>query len=162
MTAPAELDSQRHQSPSVRLRAALGAKDPRSGLEQRYHASALGLYPCHPQGRYDRIHVGASCPLEHLPRLTALLGPQGGSIVTPVAPSDLRLITVSAAGVTTQRVLSQVRYGELEVRRRYTCLFLALLALALRNDMPNCSAVVCLTDASLPVQCTHFTATNQI
>ena len=70
---------------------------------------------CRLQGRYDRIHVGASCPLEHLGRLTALLGPEGGCIVTPVAPSDLRLISVSPAGVTTQRVLSQVRYGELEV-----------------------------------------------
>ncbi len=72
---------------------------------------------CRMQGRYDRIHVGASCPLEHLGRLTALLGPEGGCIVTPVAPSDLRLISVSPTGVTTQRVLSQVRYGELEVRR---------------------------------------------
>ncbi len=76
-----------------------------------------GSWRCRVQGRYDRIHVGASCPLEHLGRLTALLGPEGGCIVTPVAPSDLRLISVSPDGVTTQRVLSQVRYGELEVRR---------------------------------------------
>ena len=67
------------------------------------------------QGQYDRIHVGASCPAELVGRLPALLRPEGGAIVVPVAPSDLRLITVTAAGAVTQRVLSQVRYGELEV-----------------------------------------------
>lgn len=67
------------------------------------------------KGQYDRVHVGASCPPRLLPRLLCLLRPEGGMLVTPVAPSDLRLITVDAAGNVNQRVLSQVRYGELEV-----------------------------------------------
>ena len=36
-------------------------------------------------------------------------------IVTPVSPCDLRQITVDADGAVEQTVLSQVRYGELEV-----------------------------------------------
>lgn len=36
-------------------------------------------------------------------------------IVTPVSPNDLRQITVDADGTVEQTVLSQVRYGELEV-----------------------------------------------
>ena len=67
------------------------------------------------QGQYDRIHVGASCPAELLWRLLSLLRPGGGALVAPVPPSDLRLISVDAAGGITQRILSQVRFGELEV-----------------------------------------------
>lgn len=68
------------------------------------------------QGQYDRIHVGASCPPELLGRLLGLLRPEGGALVAPVAPSDLRLVSVDADGTVTQRILSQVRYGELEAR----------------------------------------------
>lgn len=66
-------------------------------------------------GAYDRIHVGASCTPEKLPALVDLLAPTGGVIVVPVHPSDLRCITKHANGTVTQRVLSQVRYGELEI-----------------------------------------------
>lgn len=61
------------------------------------------------------MHVGASCPPERLAALLPLLQPQGGKIVTPVSPNDLRLISVSADGIVTQKVISQVRYSELEV-----------------------------------------------
>lgn len=64
---------------------------------------------------YDRIHVGASCPPHKLPALVDLLAPSGGVVVVPVHPSDLRCIIKHADGHVTQRVLSQVRYGDLEV-----------------------------------------------
>ena len=67
------------------------------------------------QGQYDRVHVGAACPPDRLSSLLPLLRPTGGSIVTPVSPSDLRLITKDAQGSVTQQVLSQVRYSDLEV-----------------------------------------------
>lgn len=67
------------------------------------------------QGQYDRIHVGASCPPDRLATLLPLLHPQGGKIVTPVSPNDLRLITVEADGTVNQKVISQVRYSELEL-----------------------------------------------
>jgi protein-L-isoaspartate O-methyltransferase len=66
-------------------------------------------------GQYDRVHVGAACPPDRLSSLLPLLRPTGGSIVTPVSPSDLRLITKDAQGNVTQQVLSQVRYSDLEV-----------------------------------------------
>ena len=67
------------------------------------------------QGMYDRVHCGAACPPERLPALVALLRPEGGLLVTPVAPSDLRAITLQPDGTTSHRVLSQVRYSDLEV-----------------------------------------------
>ncbi|DBA99974.1 TPA: hypothetical protein ACH3X1_013846 [Trebouxia sp. C0004] len=67
------------------------------------------------QGQYDRVHVGASCPPDRLAALLPLLRPQGGIIVTPVSPNDLRMISVNAQGDVTQKVISQVRYSELEL-----------------------------------------------
>jgi protein-L-isoaspartate(D-aspartate) O-methyltransferase len=66
-------------------------------------------------GKYDRIHVGASCPPDHLRPILQLLKPEGGVMVVPVNPSDLRLITVHSNGRTSEKVLSQVRFSELEV-----------------------------------------------
>ncbi|KAL3143039.1 hypothetical protein ABBQ38_003315 [Trebouxia sp. C0009 RCD-2024] len=67
------------------------------------------------KGQYDRIHVGASCPPDRVAALLPLLRPEGGMIVTPVSPNDLRQITVDADGAVEQTVLSQVRYSELEL-----------------------------------------------
>jgi protein-L-isoaspartate(D-aspartate) O-methyltransferase len=66
-------------------------------------------------GRYDRVHVGASCPPDQLRSIVQLVNPQGGSIVVPVNPSDLRLISIHANGRLTERTLSQVRFSELEI-----------------------------------------------
>lgn len=67
-------------------------------------------------GMYDKVHVGASCHPSKLHHLLALLKPDAtGVIVTPVAPNDLRVITRHPCGRVTQRVISQVRYGELDV-----------------------------------------------
>jgi len=66
-------------------------------------------------GQYDRIHVGASCPPDHLRPIVQLLKPQGGSIVVPVDPSDLRLLTVHANGRLSEKTLSQVKFSVLEV-----------------------------------------------
>ncbi len=72
------------------------------------------------QGRYDRVHVGASCRPDRLPALLELLRPEGGLLVTPVSPADLRVFTKTADGITS-KLLSQVRYGDLEVRIPATC-----------------------------------------
>lgn len=68
------------------------------------------------QGQYDRVHVGASCPSDRLSALLSLLRPSGGKIVAPVSPNDMRVISVDDKGAITQKVISQVRYSELEVR----------------------------------------------
>lgn len=74
------------------------------------------------QGQYDRVHVGASCPQDRLNALLSLLRPCGGKLVTPVSPSDMRVITVDDKGAITQKVILQVRYGELEVRTKHKLL----------------------------------------
>lgn len=66
-------------------------------------------------GAFDRVHVGASVPPDRLAPLVALLKPEGGLIVAPVAPSDLRVITKRPNGAVSQRVISQVRFSDLEV-----------------------------------------------
>lgn len=49
------------------------------------------------------MHVGASCPPDRLAPLLCLLRPEGGLIVTPVNPSDLRIITKRPDGSVTQK-----------------------------------------------------------
>ncbi|PSC72076.1 L-isoaspartate O-methyltransferase [Micractinium conductrix] len=66
-------------------------------------------------GAFDRVHVGASCPPNRLAPLLLLLKPEGGLIVVPVSPNDLRLITKRPNGSVTQRVISQVRFSDLDV-----------------------------------------------
>eukprot|EP00884_Botryococcus_braunii_P000682 jgi/Botrbrau1/10614/Bobra.154_1s0005.1 len=69
------------------------------------------------RGQYDKIHVGATCPTHMVKALVALLRP-GGILVTPVAPSSLVKITWHGGedrSVYDEEVLSQVRYGDLDV-----------------------------------------------
>ena len=68
------------------------------------------------QGQYDRVHCGAACPASKLGPLLELLRPEGGLIVTPVEPSDLRVIVKRPDGGVASRIISQVRYSTLEVR----------------------------------------------
>ncbi|KAK9807068.1 hypothetical protein WJX72_012529 [[Myrmecia] bisecta] len=70
------------------------------------------------KGRFDRIHVGASCPEELVEELIAWLRPAGGLIVTPVAPSSLVAITLQPDGTLKRKELAQVRYGDLEIPSR--------------------------------------------
>ena len=67
------------------------------------------------QGQYDRVHCGAACPASKLGPLLELLRPEGGLIVTPVEPSDLRVIVKRPDGGVASRIISQVRYSTLEV-----------------------------------------------
>ncbi|CAL8462859.1 g2393 [Coccomyxa elongata] len=67
------------------------------------------------KGQYDRVHCGAACPPSKLVFLLELLRPEGGLIVTPVEPSDLRVLTKAPDGSVRQRIISQVRYSTLEV-----------------------------------------------
>ena len=62
------------------------------------------------------MHCGAACPPAKLAFLLELLRPEGGLIVTPVEPSDLRLLVKSPDGSVRQRIISQVRYSTLEAR----------------------------------------------
>lgn len=71
---------------------------------------------CCAKGQYDRIHCGAACPPAKLAALVELLRPEGGLIVTPVEPSDLRVIVKCPDGAMRQRTISQVRYSTLEAR----------------------------------------------
>lgn len=62
------------------------------------------------------MHCGAACPAGKLGPLLELLRPEGGLIVTPVEPSDLRVILKKPDGSVTSRIISQVRYSMLEAR----------------------------------------------
>ena len=55
-------------------------------------------------GQFDRVHVGASCPPDRLAPLLGVLRPEGGLIVVPVSPNDLRVITKKPDGSVTQKV----------------------------------------------------------
>ena len=66
------------------------------------------------QGKYDRVHSGASCHPDRLPVLLDLLKPEGGILVTPVSPADMRVFTKTPEGISS-KLLSQVRYSDLEV-----------------------------------------------
>lgn len=81
----------------------------------KFELANIFIPPPHHIGKYDRIHVGASCPPDRLSPLLKLLRPEGGLIVVPVAPSDLRVVTKRSSGVVSQRVISQVRFSELEI-----------------------------------------------
>ncbi|KAL6780621.1 hypothetical protein ACKKBF_B12430 [Auxenochlorella protothecoides x Auxenochlorella symbiontica] len=100
---------------NVRRLAAAGTEYAATACEVDFRARDVFLPSARLRARFDRVHVGASCPPERLGPLLALLGPGGGRIVVPVAPSDLRVITRAPDGAVTQRVLSQVRFSELEV-----------------------------------------------
>ncbi|GMH40376.1 hypothetical protein BSKO_08280 [Bryopsis sp. KO-2023] len=62
---------------------------------------------------FDKIHVGGTCPEERLSSLISLLKPEG-KMTVPVG-QDLRLITRKSDGRPSQRVLTQVRFSDLQV-----------------------------------------------
>lgn len=68
------------------------------------------------RGQYDRVHVGASCPPDRLQPLVQLLRPEGGMIVVPVSPNDLRVITKKPNGAVTQKVGPQAASAEAWVK----------------------------------------------
>lgn len=68
------------------------------------------------------MHCGAACPPAKLACLVELLRPEGGLIVTPVEPSDLRVLVKAPDGSVRQRIISQVRYSTLEAR--LSCFYL--------------------------------------
>lgn len=61
-----------------------------------------------------QVCVGATCPEERLHLLLPLLEASGGKLLAPV-DSDLRLYTRSPDGKLRQRVVSSVRFSDLEV-----------------------------------------------
>jgi hypothetical protein len=62
-----------------------------------------------------QVCVGATCPEERLHLLLPLLDPAGGRLLAPVE-NDLRLYTRSPDGKVRHRVVSSVRFSDLEVR----------------------------------------------
>uniref|UniRef100_A0A7S3R5E9 protein-L-isoaspartate(D-aspartate) O-methyltransferase n=1 Tax=Dunaliella tertiolecta TaxID=3047 RepID=A0A7S3R5E9_DUNTE len=67
-------------------------------------------------GRFTKIHVGATCPRGRLREFLKFLAPEGGTILAPV-DQELLLLSRSASGDVRTRVISQVRFTELEVPR---------------------------------------------
>jgi len=65
-------------------------------------------------GGYDRIHCGAACRIDHLPRLTRLLA-RGGVLVVPVGGSMTKVTKDLSTGAVTSTDVLQVNYGDLEV-----------------------------------------------
>eukprot|EP00190_Bangiopsis_sp_CCMP1999_P006927 CAMPEP_0198723364 /NCGR_PEP_ID=MMETSP1475-20131203/881_1 /TAXON_ID= ORGANISM="Unidentified sp., Strain CCMP1999" /NCGR_SAMPLE_ID=MMETSP1475 /ASSEMBLY_ACC=CAM_ASM_001111 /LENGTH=539 /DNA_ID=CAMNT_0044484463 /DNA_START=20 /DNA_END=1639 /DNA_ORIENTATION=+ len=66
-----------------------------------------------PDGRFDRIHCGASCPPQKLDDLTALLRPEG-RLVTPCG-EQMILLKKELDGSITFKHVASVRYGDLIV-----------------------------------------------
>lgn len=64
-----------------------------------------------------QVCVGATCPEERLHLLLPLLEPSGGRLLAPV-DNDLRLYTRTPDGKIRQRVVSSVRFSDLEVSLR--------------------------------------------
>lgn len=66
-------------------------------------------------GTHAQVCVGATCPEERLHLLLPLLEPSGGKLLAPV-DNDLRVYTRTPDGKLRQRVVSSVRFSDLEVR----------------------------------------------
>lgn len=62
-----------------------------------------------------QVCVGATVPEDRLHLLLPLLEPSGGKLLAPV-DNDLRLYTCGPDGKLRQRVVSSVRFSDLEVR----------------------------------------------
>jgi hypothetical protein len=71
------------------------------------------LCPC------GQVCVGAACPEDRLHLLLPLLEAAGGKLLAPV-DNDLRLYTRGPDGKLRQRVVSSVRFSDLEVRHAKT------------------------------------------
>lgn len=111
-------------------------------------------------GQFDRVHVGASCPPDRLAPLVAMLRPEGGLIVVPVAPNDLRVITKRPNGTVTQKVISQVRFSDLEVPSEAEVLLATLRCERRQRTAPadhpstfadDVAAIVAASPASTPL-----------
>ncbi|CAL5223332.1 g5831 [Coccomyxa viridis] len=87
----------------------------RQAAPLRFYTHNVFMPSLRHKGQYDRVHCGAACPTSKLGPLLDLLRPEGGLIVTPVEPSDLRVIIKKPDGAVTSRIISQVRYSTLEV-----------------------------------------------
>lgn len=81
----------------------------------KFELTNVFILPPHHVGKYDRVHVGACCPPDKVAPLLCLLRPEGGLIVVPVGPSDLRVIKKKPDGKISQQVITQVRFSDLEV-----------------------------------------------
>ena len=81
----------------------------------KFELTNVFILPPHHVGKYDRVHVGACCPPDKVAPLLRLLRPEGGLIVVPVSPSDLRVIKMKPDGKISQQVVTQVRFSDLEV-----------------------------------------------
>ncbi len=98
----------------------------------------------HMQGKYDRVHCGAACPPQKLAALLELVRPEGGLVVTPVEPSDLRVIVKAADGTLRQRIVSQVRYSTLEVHvplHLHCCAVVLNITLRVRHAKSHCCSI---------------------
>jgi len=97
-----------------------------------------------PDGRFDRIHCGATCPEKHLSGLIALLRP-GGILVTPCGESML-VLTRSPDPASTEvsrRVALQVRYGDLIIpteREIFSVKYNRAVRQRTLLPVPNCPA----------------------
>eukprot|EP00803_Ostreobium_quekettii_P009046 evm.model.scf_1524.2 EVM.evm.TU.scf_1524.2 scf_1524:3912-16148(-) len=66
------------------------------------------------RGYFDKIHVGGTCREDRLDCIVQLLRPEGGKLIVPV-DNDLKLITRRPDGRLHHKVLTQVRFSELQV-----------------------------------------------
>eukprot|EP00878_Enallax_costatus_P008072 GHUV01008442.1.p1 GENE.GHUV01008442.1~~GHUV01008442.1.p1 ORF type:complete len:607 (+),score=209.30 GHUV01008442.1:178-1998(+) len=66
------------------------------------------------KGNFNKICVGATCPEDRLHLLLPLLEPGGGKLLAPV-DNDLRLYTRAADGTVKHKLVSSVRFSDLEV-----------------------------------------------
>lgn len=66
------------------------------------------------KGKFNKVCVGATCPEDRLHLLLPLLEPTGGKLLAPV-DNDLRLYSRGPDGKLRQRVVSSVRFSDLEV-----------------------------------------------
>jgi len=82
-------------------------------LSCQCHFEEHNVFLPHPTHRlFDRICVGAQCHLDQLPSLLKLLRPSGGVMVVPVG-CELKLITRLSSGKMLEKVIANVRFGEL-------------------------------------------------
>lgn len=106
--------------------------------------------------------VGATVPEERLHLLLQLLDPAGGRLLAPV-DSELRLYTRAPGGALRHRVVSAVRFSDLEVRRCSSALLQRCSQAAHHSTEAACTQVaMCMmgsTDAVADTRAPHLCVT---
>ena len=75
----------------------------------------VACYESEHRGKYDRVFVGASCPVTRLHSFFQFVKPHGGKVIVPIAPSELSLVDLVPRNVPRVTEITKVRFTSLDI-----------------------------------------------